>query len=335
MELIQIRNPHQGIPELLDRIERIGVIRDSRDGPVIMFPEPTTIVYSHPKERVVFWPERDANPFFHLSEFLWMAASRRDVKFVEQFVKRIRSYSDDGKNFHAAYGFRWRKHFRRDQLPKIISGLTLNKNCRRQVLGIWDVKSDLDRVGFDLPCNISATFQINHEGSLNMVVHNRSNDAIMGALGANIVHFSCLQEYVAAGIGIPVGKYWQVSSNLHVYMRDFEKFKQMAKYSDDAHRLVSLCPYKNELVETTPIIDTDIKTWEEDLHMWMQKPTKTGLRSSFFLRIATPMMMAHKAYKKGDVNQALEIIITQMPEKSDWKRACVEWLERRIQFKRL
>lgn len=340
MEILKVRNPHRGIPELLDRIDHIGVVRESRDGPVIMFPEPTTIVYEKPMERVVFWAERDANPFFHLAESMWMLMGRRDVKFVEQFVKRMRTYSDDGKNFHAAYGYRWRKNFGKDQIFEIIENLKKNPNCRRQVLGIWDVKKDLSRSGIDLACNISATFQINNNGHLDMVVHNRSNDAMMGALGANIVHFSILQEFIAAGIGIPVGKYWQVSSNMHVYMRDFEKYKCLADMAADPHRTTPQCPYGSvgmdlqPLVETTPIVDIDIATWTEDLSIWMKNPTKVGLRSQFFLRTATPMFMAHKAYKNGEVDKALEIIETQMLDRSDWKKACTEWLIRRKDKKR-
>lgn len=331
MEVIKVRNPHLGLPLLLDRIDHIGVVRDSRNGPVIMFPEPATIVWEKPAERVVFWAQRDANPFFHLAESLWMLAGRRDVKFVEQFVKRMRSFSDDGKKFHAAYGYRWRKNFQRDQLGLIIEGLKNNPDCRRQVLGIWDVRKDLAAAGLDLPCNISASFQINVRGELDMVVHNRSNDALMGAMGANVVHFSIMQEYVAAGIGVPIGRYWQNSSNLHVYMNDFEKFKELRDYSPDPYRTVVNCPYTTGEVVATPVVDTPINEWEHDLKLWMKNPIRFQhqISSRFFLRIATPMMMAHKAHKKGDTMQALEIISTQMPERSDWKVACLEWLQRR------
>lgn len=335
MELIKVRNPHQGLPELLDRIDHIGVVRDSRNGPVIMFPELCVIEYEKPIERVLYWAERDANPFFHLAESLWMLSSRRDVKFVEQFVKRMRNFSDDGKNFHAAYGFRWRKHFGKDQLSLIIEGLKKNKDCRRQVLGIWDVKKDLGKEGLDTPCNISATFQININGELDVVSHVRSHDSVMGAMGANIVHFSILQEYIAAGIGVPMGKYWQVSSNLHVYMNDFEKYKCLADMASDPYRTVPRCPYTSvgtdlrSVIETTTVVDLPIKEWEEDLKMWMKNPNKVGLRSQFFLRTATPMINAHRAYKKNDIDGAIEIIESQMFERSDWKKASLEWLVRR------
>lgn len=329
MEIIKVRNPHQGLPTILERLDSIGIVRDSRNGAVIMFPEPTTIVWCHPQERVLFWAERDANPFFHLAESIWMLGAKRDVKFVEQFVKRMRSFSDDGKNFHAAYGYRWRKNFGQDQLPKIIEALKENKDCRRQVLGIWDVKKDLGKKGLDLPCNVSSTFQININNELDMVVHNRSNDAIMGAAGANVVHFSILQEYIAAAIGTNVGKYWQVSSNLHAYITDFQKAEELIKYAADPHRTMPQCSYTSGEVEITKVIDTPIKEWDEDLQMWMKDPFKVGIRSKFFKHTATPMIAAHRAYKKGHWEQALEIIDSQMPEKSDWKKASREWLLRR------
>ncbi len=333
MELFNVRNPHQGLPEILDRIERIGLVRDSRDGPVMVFPAPCTIIWGKPMERVLFWEERNANPFFHLIESLWMLSGRRDVKFVSQFVKRMETFSDDTKNFHAAYGFRWKKHFKFDQLPKIIEALQNNKDCRRQVLGIWDPKSDLGKIGKDIPCNVSATFQINMNGELDMVVHNRSNDAICGAAGANIVHFSILQEYIAQGVGVSIGRYWQVSSNLHAYIRDFDKYRGLTIHAPDPNRLIARCPYTQGEVEITKVIDLSIKEWNEDLHMWMKNPTKVGLRSKFFLCTATPMLAAHKAYKKGDIEGAIEVIQSQMLEKSDWKKACLEWLERRKEKK--
>lgn len=329
MEVLRIRNAHQGIPEMLDCIQRIGIERKSRYGDVVKFKEPVSIVYGQPRERVIFWPERDANPFFNLLESIWMLAGRRDVKFVEQFVKRMATFSDDGKKFHAAYGFRWRKHFRRDQLPRIIESLKNNLDCRRQYLGIWDPKADLGRVGLDLPCNVGATFQVNDDGELDMVVHNRSNDGLMGAMSANSTHFSVLQEYIAQGVDVPVGRYWQVSSNLHIYKKDLEKFKCLAIHAKDPYRTIPRCPYERGEVVITPVVDCDLKTWEEDLHMWMKNPTKVGLRSQFFLRVATPMFIAHKAFKKGQLDLALEIVETQMSENSDWKRAAKEWLERR------
>lgn len=329
MEVVSVRNVHLALPEIVERIQKLGTERDSRDGKVLTISGPTTIVYEKPQERVVLWAERDANPFFHLFEALYFLAGRRDVAFLAKLVKNMARFSDDGKKFHASYGYRWRKNFRFDQLSLIVKNLRENTDCRRQYLAIWDAKKDLGRKGKDLPCNVGISLQVNPMGTLDMVVHNRSNDAILGATGANACHMSILQEYICHGVGVPMGRYWQVSSNMHAYLRDLEKFKGIAIHASDPYRHESRCPYEKGQVVITPVVDCDLKTWEEDLHMWMKNPTKVGLRSQFFLRVATPMFIAHKAFKKGEIELALEIIETQMPDMSDWKRASKEWLERR------
>jgi hypothetical protein len=50
-----------------------------------------------------------------------------------------------------------------------------------------------------------------------MTVTNRSNDIVYGAMGSNLFHFSMLLEYMAYQCDMAVGKYYQVSNNLHLY----------------------------------------------------------------------------------------------------------------------
>lgn len=330
---IKARNVQQALPEILYQSRLHGVEDDSRNGKVFLFPEPVSVCYEKPMERVLFWKERDANPFFHLFESLWMLAGRNDVPFLTQFIKRMTDFSDDGKTFHGAYGYRWRKCFGMDQLAKIIEALKNNPKDRRQVLQMWESKIDLGRQGKDVPCNIIATFQRKPSGELDMVVYNRSNDTILGALGANVVHFSILQEYIAAGIGCPVGRYWQVSSNMHIYdNQDLEKIKELADLAADGYRnQASLDPYEFGSVNITPIVDLDLKTWNQDLEMWFENPNMIGLRSKFFRRVAVPMFNAHKAYKNKDIVGAYEIL--EQCTDGDWKVACKEWLDRRGKVK--
>lgn len=331
MYLVRGRNAHTILPNLAEKLLNEGIERESRYGTVKVLPEPCTIIYEKPLERVVFWRERDGNPFFHLIEAIWMLAGRRDVKFIEKLLPRMKEFSDDGKLFNAAYGYRWRKHFGLDQVTTVIEGLKRDKDCRRQVIGIWDTRRErkILNTSKDIPCNISATFQISANNELDMVVQNRSNDLWLGATGANCVHFSILQEYIAYGIGVAVGKYWQVSSNMHGYLTYLEKLKDISVHHSDPYRTFETDPYKTGEVFTTDIFDVDLKIWEEDLAMWMKDPLRIGIRSQFFTRTATPMIIAHRAYKKGKIEQAIEIINSQMTVTSDWAVAAKEWLQRR------
>ena len=105
----------QGVSEAfylgLQLLKENGIRRDSRAGEVIEYPEPVCTVYRAPEQRVLFYEERNANPFFHFFEAFWMLAGRQDVSYVTNFNKRMSEFSDDGVIFHGAYGYRWRNYF--------------------------------------------------------------------------------------------------------------------------------------------------------------------------------------------------------------------------------
>lgn len=321
MYLIRGRNVNTIFPAAIHQLQTVGIKRDSRNGPVTMFPEPVTTVYEKPTERVLFSPERDANPFFHLAEALWMLAGRSDVEFIARYVERMRQYSDDGVSFHGAYGYRWRNHFGFDQLNTIISALRKNKDCRRQVLSMWDASVDLGRDGKDFPCNLQAVFQVAWDGRLDMMVTNRSNDIILGAYGANVVHFSFLHEYLAARIGVPVGIYRQVSANFHAYNADLAKVKDVVRAEPYDGTLTSI-----PLIENNPT-DESLHAWEIDLSRYLRDDSAVW-NHPFFKYVAAPMARVYRAHKAKNRAAALGYL-TEMPANNDWRKAGYEWLVRR------
>lgn len=329
MFVINVRNVHDALPEGLRQLQVHGVQRDSRNGPVLVMPGPTTTLYQKPRERVMFHPSRDANPFFHFVEGLWMLAGRNDVAFVAGYVKRMASFSDDGVTLHGAYGHRWRRHFGFDQLGHIVEALKENPEDRRNVLGMWDTKSDLGRRGKDLPCNTQAYFTRNGSGALDMTVCCRSNDAIWGAYGANAVHFSMLQEYMALAIGCEVGRYWQMSNNFHAYLDTFTPLEHLVEESGDPY-LVSDNPYDSESLTPYPMMSTPAADWQSDLGMFLQHGMTLGIRDPFFRKVANPIFEAHKIYKAGGVHrfQDADTALTQCAA-GDWRLACKEWVMRR------
>src|SRR6187549_1871940 len=145
MLCIEVDNVNQGLAEGLRRVVNMGLERPSRNGPVLVMPGPVTTTYKRPTNRVLFSQRRDANPFFHCMEGLWMLAGRNDVEWPAYFAKNMRSYTDDGHTLHGAYGYRWLKHFKFDQLALIIDQLKHDPNSRRAVLQMWDAPVDLNQ----------------------------------------------------------------------------------------------------------------------------------------------------------------------------------------------
>ena len=326
---ISIRNVHQALPEALYQLSLYGVRRESRNGPVLMADGPVTTVYHKPLERVIFWPQRDANPFFHMFEALWMLGGRQDVNYLLQFNSNMSSFSDDGKTFNGAYGYRWRHHFGGDQLEQIVTSLKRNPECRRQVLSMWDGHHDQGLDSKDLPCNTQVYFSVNVRGELDMMVCNRSNDIVWGCYGANAVHFSFLLEYLAARIGIPVGRYWQLSNNWHLYLDQHEALMdELAPFAvmPPAPRT---CPYSREAVQPFPLIEGDVHAWHDDLCMFLDGHKAIGYSSRFFRRVALPMLHAYQMFKEEQTVQscvgAAEYLRTNC-QATDWTLACIDWL---------
>lgn len=344
MYVLQARNPHDALPQALRLLQRVGVARASRNGPTLTADGPVTTVYSHPEERVLFWPERDANPFFHFYESLWMLGGRNDVKPLVDIVKRYASYSDDGVTQHAAYGHRWRRHFcyypepadereecvGLDQLAVVIQRLRRDGTDRRSVITMWDPEADLGRAGVDVPCNLVASVQVGTDGRLDLSVFCRSNDIIWGCYGANAVHFSVLQEYLARAIGVPVGRYWQTSVNWHGYTDTFEPLLRASE------RWPSGNPYREGSrggsVRSYPLMKASWEHWDGDLARWLEEPTwERPFVDPFFNQVAVPIMRAHRAMKDLPTPERFTAARSELSacQAEDWKRACVEWVMRR------
>lgn len=342
MLVIDSRNVHEALPEGVRAIEeglKHGTVvrQDSRNGPVFRAATPVTTRYRRPAERVIFHSERDANPFFHFMEGLWMLAGRNDVEWISQFNKSFAQFSDDGETFHGAYGARWRQHWEIllqdkdswqmdtiDQIETAVNLLKTNNLDRRVVIQMWDPRVDLAREGKDFPCNLTICVSVSVHGCLDMMVTCRSNDIVWGAYGANAVHMSMLQEYMAAAVGVPIGEYWQVSYNWHAYEETYQRVRPLS-YAENRPN-----PYRH--FNPFSMVNTDLRKWNEDLHVFIENGPIVGFRDAFFRRVATPIYHAWKAKEDKDDKNRWEKAYEIMEQCSapDWKIACQEWIARRM-----
>jgi thymidylate synthase len=342
MKVVQARNVNDAVVKGAELLKERGVVQASRAGGTIEYPEPVCTVYERPLERVLFDGVRDANPFFHLLEALWMLAGRRDVAWLARFNQRMATYSDDGIVFNAAYGYRWRQQFDlsaahgrpfRDQLTTIVDLLRKDPDSRRAVLQIWDAEADLGVASKDLACNTQAMFKV-RAGRLSMTVSNRSNDIIWGCYGANAVHFSILLEYMAARIGVEAGVYRQISDSYHAYEETWSKISGIAdRFDGDPYALGRVGVYP--LVGDPENFDADLFQWLENppddmsLEQWDREAARGSAPNPYFLHVATPLYNGWFAYKRKDRAAALAWV--ERCAATDWRRGAREWFERRWQ----
>lgn len=317
--LIEARNVNTVFPIGIMYLNKQGELRDSRNGPTLEIMEPTIVTYQRPDERVLFSPERDANPFFHLFESLWMLAGRADVAFLDEYNKGMAQYSDDGISFNAPYGYRLRHAFGYDQLDTIIRKLRANPDDRRMVLQIHDPSDYSERNDSkDHACNLSIVPRVRH-GKLDWTVFNRSNDYVFGMTGANVVHMSIIHEYVARMAGYELGSYSQISNCLHAYTENpvWKRVQNLPLPVDD--------PYRSGEVKPFPLI-TNKERWHEYLKYFMDRPwSDRTYKDAFFEHVAKPMAIAHRMHKEDKTG----LFHVDKIMASDWRKACTEWLQRR------
>lgn len=330
MKVIKVRNVNDAILRGIDLFqdETNYIEQDSRNGKTLECVDPVTTVYLKPTERVCLIEARDANPFFHFIESMWMLAGRNDLKSLTYYVASMSDFSDNGETLWGAYGYRWRKYFHKDQINMIVKLLKENPDDRRAVLQMWDANKDLARVSKDVPCNTNIYFKI-RDNKLNMTVCNRSNDMLWGAYGANVVHMSVLQELVAHRLGVPVGVYRQVSDSFHVYLNEvWDKVKHLSidVYTPFENIYETLSNYQSSDL----FIEYDCLDWEHDRFFNYHPADIVGADNwvnPCYRDIAVPMAHTYYLYKSGKYDEAYKHCEKIIPK--DWKYACLSWLRTR------
>lgn len=121
------------------------------------------------------WPKTAA------AEIAWFLQARQNVNFIRSYAPIWDKFvEEDGQTVEAAYGFRWRNHFGRDQIEDAINALASNKTDRRVFISAWDPANDgLGRPSRNVPCPVGFTLSIT-DGRLNSTLLIRSSDVFVG-----------------------------------------------------------------------------------------------------------------------------------------------------------
>jgi thymidylate synthase len=314
-------------------LKQQGLEQDSQHGRTLEIPEPVSVCYMAPQERVLFNEKRDINPFLHFFEPLWILAGRNDVKFLEYIVPNMAKYSDNGSIYFGAYGHRMRHAigFNMDQIEHGIERLAEEPDGRQVVLTIREA-GDLWYRGKDTPCNLMAALKVRH-GRLNIHVFNRSNDFIWGLTGTNVCQFSMLQEYIADKVGVRMGTYHQTTDSFHVYKNqqwlDILASIQAKALNDPYSDLREVKPYP--MGANHPEWDNDLK---EFFFRFDTGHETSHYKSPFFCDVVEPMwrtFAAHKQWRasKTTANENHTRMIAAEIAAEDWYLVTRMWLERR------
>jgi thymidylate synthase len=181
--------------------------------------------------------ERDGFPLLTLrkipvkmfvAEQIWfISGSRKPADFLRDYTKIWDMFTNPGDVVTVAYGYRWRKHFGRDQLGLLVELLEKDPSSRHGVVVTWDPAGDgLGGVAKkNVPCPY--TFTVNIIGG-RLHFHNivRSNDMVLG-FPADVAGFALLQCILAERLGVKPGIYTHTISNAHIYDNHYAGAKEM------------------------------------------------------------------------------------------------------------
>jgi thymidylate synthase len=290
----------------------------------------------------------------------------------------------NGRHFQRGVNY---PYGRTNQLDDIVDHLRRKPESRRAVLQMWNVEDDLLKIDDSkaVCCNLSAVFRVetgrcplcrgfgvvsgndpidpsyrvpcpkcqgvSHDQPefLNMTVFNRSNDLCWGMLGTNAVHFSFLLEYMAARLGLKVGKYHQVTSDLHAYTKTWEPEKWLADVTPDYYNPKAEDPYPPlgshhanppAGIGVVPLVK-DSEDFERECRQIVQLNDGNGVydtrvtsghwKEPFFQTVAQPMFNAYHAYKAKAYSHALRW--ADLIAAPDWRIAAKGWIQRRLERK--
>jgi hypothetical protein len=183
---------------------------------------------------------------------------------LRAYNSTIEQFSDDGIRFNAAYGDRLRKSFGVDQLQDIILTLKDDPSSRQATMVIsnpvddkgWNrmVADDSAKMVYvkhktkDRACNLVSHAMIRND-RLDWLQILRSNDAIWG-VPYNIMQWTHVQQWVAASVGVEMGKFTAIADSMHIYAKHLDGAKQIRWFD-----LYTYCPAHEPMVVGDEVIN--------------------------------------------------------------------------------
>lgn len=163
-----------------------------------------------------------------IAEQVWfVSGARKPGDFLREYTSIWDDFTNPGDVVTVAYGYRWRKHFGRDQLGALVELLERDPSSRHGVIVTWDPGADgLGGVSkSNVPCPYSFTVNI-IGGRLNLMNIIRSNDMILG-FPHDVAGFALLQCMLAQRLGVKPGVYSHTIANAHVYDIHYDAATEM------------------------------------------------------------------------------------------------------------
>jgi len=165
-----------------------------------------------PEGRCVF-------PHIAAAELCWALTGQKNIGLISKYSKMWNKFTNEQGEVDAAYGFRMRNHFGRDQLFDLIDLLNKDISSRQALVSYWDASSDgLMNQGKikNVPCPFAWQINIDNEDNLILTVFMRSSDLVVG-LPYDFMFYDQLALALANELKVNKKNITIMSANSHIY----------------------------------------------------------------------------------------------------------------------
>jgi len=169
------------------------------------------------------------------AEVAWFLMGTQDATFIRKYAPLWDKFVElvdikGGKcredrvveGIKAAYGYRWRTHFGRDQLIDAVNALSADPSDRRCVVVAWDPAED--GCGAEgqknVPCPMAYTLSVTN-GELHSSLFIRSSDVFVG-LPYDVMGHALLMDAIAASLRVKRGVMHITLAHPHLYEDHWE-----------------------------------------------------------------------------------------------------------------
>jgi thymidylate synthase len=190
---------------------------------------------TNPGDGICHLPSRNIDLKYLEGELDWYLSGSLKVADIEKHSKFWSKLADSNGTVNSNYGFLTmiEKHGGLSQVEWCIQQLRTDIDTRQAIMNYNQPRHKY--IGNkDFVCTVSQEFRVDQFGSLNSVVHMRSNDLIFG-LTFDAPWFVYVQKLIADAVGLKIGSYSHFASSLHVYERHFPMLREIASELPDEY----------------------------------------------------------------------------------------------------
>lgn len=178
-----------------------------------------------------------------IAEQIWFLMGNKNLAFLQRFTKIWDEFAEENNCVESAYGYRWRKHFGRDQIGGLVKLLQTDPTSRHGVILMWDPGDDGLANGIkkkNVPCPYTFTVQI-MGGKLCLHLIIRSNDLMLGN-PHDVSGFAFLAHMLAQKLNVGLGTLTVSISNAHVYDIHFDQANEIIAREVTQDPINFVCP---------------------------------------------------------------------------------------------